>query len=223
MRLFLRRFRLILAKDLRLYFSGAATLWACALFSLAMLSLFRFTAPPDQFPALAGIAVMVGTHLTSSVFLLLAGQEWEWEWLANRALLLEGARDSSLFIGKVAGYAITLSLLWLFTFFSAVVLLGLRFPENFTLPAIGAGLLLSIGMSLIGLLSAAIALHTRFRQLVMFLLYLPLALPSAIAVAGILRMALEGRAVSAEWNLLLAFSLVFFAAGLALFDYLMEE
>ena len=88
-----------------------------------------------------------------------------------------------------------------------------------------SALLNCIGVSFLGIIAAGIAIHGRFRHLLLILLLFPLSLPIVITSSSFTRAIwtrplpenLSG--LNMEW----AFIFVYLAAGIGLYEYLLEE
>ena len=87
-------------------------------------------------------------------------------------------------------------------------------------------LLGTLGYTVVGILLAAMAIHTRAREVMLPILLFPVAVPVVIATvrasAGILSGA-EWGLIAGPLNLVIVYDIILFAIAIMTFDYLMEE
>lgn len=242
MRSFGPTFMAILRKELYLYFFGTGFFMVSVIFSLGLFLLFRFTYPIDAMTRDIAISSLWAVHLVSSLFALLAAQEWEWENNALRAVKLSGVEGYIVFLGKSTAALISLGALWLIEMIAWTFLFGYQnlqqaFPEagvTFFTPQVmtillqifSAGILVSLGISFLGQITSVLALHSRFRHILLFIVFFPLALPAIIAASSYSRIAWEGGGWSTGTSALFlngAFAFIFLAAGVLLYEFLWEE
>ncbi|MDH5717156.1 MAG: heme exporter protein CcmB [Spirochaetia bacterium] len=226
----------ILKKELHLLFSGSGFFWLSLIFSIGLFMLFRFTLPPEHMSGETAVSILWAAHLISCLFCLLAAQEWEWEWFAYRAVRLSGTQGHLVFVSKSTASFIALVLLWLleliiwFIFFNSTFMFagdtfidkGINIINMFIL----AGSLTTIGITFLGQLAAILALHSRFRHILLLILFFPLSLPVLIAGSSFCRNIINGgmwQDSKGILNLIIAFLFIYLAAGIALYDYLWEE
>jgi len=237
----MRIFRTLLAKELRLYFFGTSFYMVSSILSIGLFLLFRFTYPSEQINMEIAVSVLWAVHTISSLFSLIASQEWEWEANALRAVKLSGVEGYVVFLTKSLASIISMFLLWILEFLVWMVLYGGDlfkpgvggYAQDLTAPLVVmaaqvlvAGLLASIGIAFIGQVTSVLALHSRFRHVLMFIVFFPISIPLVIAASSYTRLAVALKGWSAGLNFLsleAAFCLFFSAAGVILYDYLWEE
>ena len=200
-------------KDLRLELRARDTLPAMVLFVLATLVVFHFALPQD-----AGDDAAYGLLWIALVFTALLGLARAWvpetEAGALDGLLLAPSDRSAIWLGKSAA---------VFLFLAAIELVALpAFALFFSPLAAGAvlGVLLAnVGICAVGTLLAAMAAASRTRELILPLLFLPLAIP--LVVGGV------GASVSTDPGRYLAFlglyDAVFAILCWASFEYVVSE
>jgi heme exporter protein B len=188
------------------------------------------------------VSVLWSVHLISSLFSLIASQEWEWEANALRAVKLSGVEGHIVFLAKSLASILSMFLLWILEFLVWMALYGgdiikpstsgytgsstTAFLSMMILQVLLCGLLASIGISFIGQITSVLALHSRFRHVLMFIVFFPISIPVMIAASSYTRLAVQFKGWSAGLNFLsleAAFCLFFAAAGVVLYDYLWEE
>jgi heme exporter protein B len=199
-------------KDLLLELRGRDTLPAMALFVVAMLVAFRFALTDENADAAAGL-LWLAILFTA---LLGLGRAFvpEREQGVLDALVLAPCDRSAIWLGKLLATLAFLVLVELIAlpafalFFSAV--------DGTTVAAVA---LADIGICAVGTLLAAMAVAGRARELLLPLLFLPLALP--IVVGGV------GATVAAEPARFLGFlglyDTVFAILAWATFEYVVVE
>jgi heme exporter protein B len=188
------------------------------------------------------ISTLWAVHLISSLFALLASQEWEWESNALRAIKLTGVEGSLVFLAKSTASILSLLLLWiletgiwffLFAFdhlkhaIPGRVLSGTS-PELITvlLQIILTGAIASAGISFLGQIASVLALHSRFKHILLFIVFFPISLPSIIAGSSYTRVIWKTGGWSTGTGVLFmesAFAFFFLAVGVFLYEFLWEE
>ena len=200
-------------KDLRLELRARDTLPAMLLFVVSTLVVFRFALPEG-----ADEVAAHGLLWVALVFTALLGLARSWtperESGALEALTLAPCDRSAIWLGKSAAVLV---------FLTAVELVALPAFAAFFSPVdvstIAGVLLANVGICAIGTLLAAMAAVSRTRELILPLLFLPLAIP--LVVGGV------GASISAEPARFLAFlalyDAVFAILCWASFEYVVSE
>ncbi len=200
-------------KDLRLELRARDTLPAMLLFVVSTLVVFRFALPEG-----ADDVAAQGLLWVALVFTALLGLARAWaperEGGALEGLVLAPTDRSAIWLGKSASVFIFLCAL------DAVALPAFAlFFAPVNLSTVAGVLLANLGICAIGTLLAAMAAASRTRELILPLLFLPLAIP--LVVGGV------GAGVSAEPARFLAFlglyDGVFAILCWASFEYVVSE
>jgi heme exporter protein B len=199
-------------KDLLVELRGRETLPAMALFVLAMLVVFRFALTGEQSAAAEGL-LWVAIVFTA---LLGLGRAFapEREQGVLDALVLAPCDRSAIWLAK---------LLATLAFLVVVELIALPafalFFERVDAATVAAVLLADVGICAVGTLLAAVAAAGRARELLLPLLFLPVAIP--ILVGGV------GATVADEparyLGFLVLYDLVFAILAWATFEYVVTE
>jgi heme exporter protein B len=200
-------------KDVLLELRGRDTLPAMVLFVLGGLVVFHFAVPEDQSGAV-GNGLLWVVILFTALLALVRAFVAEREQRLMDGLLLAPCDRSAIWLGK-----------------AVAVLVFLLAAEAVALPAfamffsgigwstVAAVLLADIGIVTVGTLLAAMAAVTRARELLLPLLFLPLAIP--IVVGGV------GASVDSDPARYLAFlalyDVVFAIISWASFEYVVSE
>jgi heme exporter protein B len=164
-------------KDLLLELRGKETLPAMALFAVASLVAFRFALPAEQEDAALGL-LWIGILFTALLGLVRAFVP-EREQRVMDGLVLAPCDRSAIWVGKLLA---TLAFLVLV---EAVALPAFAiFFQGLDAAALAAVVLADIGICAVGTLLAAMAAAGRARELLLPLLFLPLALPIVVGGVG---------------------------------------
>jgi heme exporter protein B len=200
-------------KDLRLELRARDTLPAMLLFVLSTLVVFHFA-----LPAGADELAAQGLLWIALVFTALLGLARSWaperEAGALEGLVLAPSDRSAIWLGKTIA---------LFVFLAAIEVVALPafslFFSSLSLEAVLGVVLANVGICAVGTLLAAMAAASRTRELVLPLLFLPLAIP--LVVGGV------GASVSEEPGRYLLFlglyDAVFAILCWASFEYVVSE
>jgi len=199
-------------KDLLLELRGREILPAMAIFVVAMLVAFRFALTGEQTDAAAGLlwVAIVFTALLGLGRAFVAEREQQ----VLDGLVLAPCDRSAIWLAKVLATLAFLILVELI----ALPAFGLFFerPDGATVAAV---LLADVGICAVGTLIAAMAVAGRARELLLPLLFLPLAIP--IIVGGV------GATVAEDPARYLGFlglyDLVFAILAWATFEYVVTE
>lgn len=168
----------LVRKDLRLELRSRDTVPAMLLFVVSALVVFHFALPES-----AGADAARGLLWIAILFTALLGlgrvYAAEREHGGLDGLLLAPSDRSVIWLAKTASVVVFLLLMEVI----AVPAFAL-FYAPVDAPMIGAILLADIGIAAVGTLLSAIALASRTRELLLPLLYLPLAIPVVIGGVG---------------------------------------
>jgi heme exporter protein B len=138
-------------------------------------------------------------------------------------LLLAPMDRSVIYFGKMLGNLIFIGVV------EAIILpiFSALFNVNLIQPWILVVLLLgTVGFAGVGTLFAAMAVHTRAREVLLPILLFPVVVPALIAAVKLTAGLLDGQALAdlANWmRLLVAFDIILIAASYMTFDYVVEE
>lgn len=226
-------------KDLRVEARGRDTLPPMVAFTLAVALLLAFTIPPTSglrapvetpFGAVALADVLSGFMWVTVLFAGLIGFartfEVEREEGALDPLLLAPLDRSGLFLAKAGANLVFVAVVQGLSFLAFALLFSLDLGERWLALALVAALA-DIGFVASGTLFAALAAHTRSRELILPILALPALVPVFIAATELTGDLLSGRALSEigarGWvGILVAFDLISVTIGILGFDYVLE-
>ncbi len=218
-------FRAVLWKDLVTEWRSRDRVTAMAVFSLLVMTVLFFAAPPGLDPA--SRAHLPGLLWVAVVFAAVLGLNrsfaLELENEALSALALAPADRGWIFLGKaVASFVLLLVVVALTS-----LIFGLFFEVGLggvALPFAGVAVLGCAGLSSVGTLFSAIAVRTTYREGMLPLLLLPLMMPVVLgavsATAGLLE---DGELPFASVQLLLVTDEVFLIVSFLGFEYVLDE
>jgi heme exporter protein B len=223
---FLRVALAVAGKDLRLELRTRATMLAAVVFAALVLLVFNFSRDPTAVAAIdLAPGVLWVTVAFASVVALNRAFTIEREHSAIDGLRLAPASRGALFIGKALANLAFVLLIEAVTVPLAVLFFGL--------PVVTAGwglplilFLSAIGFVAVGTLLSAMAVRTRFGELLLPVLLLPFLVPPLIAAAQATSRLLGGRPLSevVGWlRFLVVYDLVFVTLGLLLFGAVIDE
>ena len=218
----------VLRKDLRLELRTLETVPAMVLFAVVTMVIFHFALNRDTVSGQEAAGVLIVALLFAAMLGINRLFVAEREQGGFDAFLLAPVDRTAMLLAKAAG-------LYLFL----VVLEVIAVPV-FKLFLLGPGLgrplpglilvlaLTNLGLSVIGTLVSAIAVHTRARDLIGPVIGLPLLVPALIASARATGPLLAAGHASAspplKWvGTLALYDLVFALLAYAVFDFLLEE
>lgn len=135
-------------------------------------------------------------------------------------LLLAPVDATALYSGKMLVNLVFMLIVLAVALPSFAILLGVPVVSATLLPAALLGLL---GFAASGTLFAALALNGRARDVLLPVLFLPLAIPVILTAAGATRLTMTGATGSAALGVLAACDALYIATSVLLFAYTVEE
>jgi heme exporter protein B len=226
MRRFLGQLRTLIWKDLLVEARGRETVLAGAVFALLVLVIFNF-AFDLRVENVAAVAPGILWVTITFVGVLSLGRAFarERDRRTLDGLLLAPVDRSALYLAKVLT---SIASMLVVEVVALPVFVGL-FNLAVDLPLLVLALVLgTIGLAGVGTLFAAIAAHTRAREVLLPLLLFPIQVPVILATvkstgAAIRVPGLEPPEIGQWLGLLVAFDALFLGLSVLLFDYAIEE
>ena len=217
---------IVLAKDLLIEWRTRTRLNALLFFSFATLLLFSFALGPDTklLERNAGGYLWLAI-LFSSVLALGESFRVERENASLDGLRLVPTDARAIFLGKALGNGLILILIGLLLIPVMVALYGVTIAMGFG-PLVVVLVLGCFAISWPGTVYSAIASNARARDVLLPLLLFPLIVPALLAAVKATSLVLQGDPMLQlrSWlTLLVAFNLIYWALGLALFPQVIEE
>jgi heme exporter protein B len=218
----------VLRKDLRLELRTFETLPAMVLFAVVTFVIFHFGLNQDTIAGQEAAGVFVVALLFAAMLGINRLFVAEREQGGFDAFLLAPVDRTSMLVAKAAG---------LYLFLTVLEVIAVPAFQLFLLgPSLGSRLggvvevlaLANLGLSVIGTLVSAIAIHTRARDLIGPVIGLPLLIPALIGTARALGPLLAASHAASspplKWvGTLALYDLVFALLAYAVFDFLLEE
>jgi heme exporter protein B len=215
----------ILWKDLVSEWRSRDRVVAMALFSFLVVIVLHFSLPDVDPVEVRRLAP--GLLWVAYVFAALLGLNrafaLELENEALSALAMAPADRGFVFLGKAAANFVLLAVVQ----FATAVVFGLAFALDLVpvaAPLAGIVALGSLGICSVGTLFSAVAVRTRYREVMLPLLILPLLVPVLLGAVSATAALLQGeRAPSASIQLLIVTDAVFLVVSFLGFDYVLDE
>lgn len=217
---------LIAAKDLRLEFRSRTAFLSSLAFTALVLAIFNFARDPTLTPvAELAPGILWITFSFAGLLGLNRAFALERENRTLEGLLLSPVSRTAIYLGKAIANLVFVGLveavaLPLFSLFFGVRLGGIL------LPLLGVIALATVGFVAVGTLLSAIAVSTRFAELMLPLLMLPFLVPPITSAVQVTARLLAGRPASetAAWVRLLAgYDVVVIVTALLIFEYTLDE
>jgi heme exporter protein B len=216
----------VLRKDLRLELRTFETLPAMVLFAVVTFVIFHFGLNQDTISGQEAAGVFVVSLLFASMLGINRLFVAEREQGGFDGFLLAPVDRTAMLVAKAAGLYIYLTVLEVIAVPAfKLFLLGPALPLGGFVLVLA---LANLGLSVIGTLVSAIAIHTRARDLIGPVIGLPLLIPALIATARatgpLLAASHAATSPQLKWVATLAlYDLVFALLAYAVFDFLLEE
>lgn len=215
----------VLWKDLLSEWRRRDRVLAMLLFSLLVVAIFHFALADvseaqlrASIPGLLWIAFLFASVLGFNRAFAL-----ELENDALSGLALAPVDAGWIFLGKAAANFVLLGLVQVVT--AAAFSIAFDLPiAPIALPLAGVVALGSVGLTVVGTLFGAVAVRTRYREVMLPLLMLPVLMPILIGAVRATATLFNGEAAEpASLRLLLVFDLVYFIVSFLIFEYVLNE
>jgi len=223
---FLRQLRTLIWKDLLVEARGRETVLAGAVFALLVLVIFNF-AFDLRVENVAAVAPGVLWVTVTFAGVLSLGRAFarERDRRTLDGLLLAPIDRSALYLAKVVTSVVSMLVVEVVALPAFIALFNLVVNLPLLILALVLG---TLGLAGVGTLFAAIAAHTRAREVMLPLLLFPIQVPVIMATvkstgAAIRVPGLEPPDVGQWLGLLIAFDALFLGLSVLLFDYAIEE
>lgn len=224
MRAFLRTVFIIVEKDIITEWRNRGLFSGMILFSILVVLIFNFAL---ELETRTGSALIGGLIWTTLLFTGIIGLNHsmpvERDTACLDGLLLAPVDRSVIYFGKVVS-------IWIMMLIVAMILLPMFFIlydyTLFSFSLIAVILLGTFGYALCGTLLAAMAMQSRYSDLLLPLILFPVTFPlflAAIKASGGILQRLPLSEIEPWINLLLVFDVIFVGLGMMLFDPIMEE
>ena len=215
----------VLWKDLVSEWRTGDRLLSMLLFSVLVVIVFHFALPADasQLLQTGAAGLLWVAYVFASVLGLNRAFALELENEALSGLALTPADRGWIFLGKAGANTLLLFVVQAVT----ALAFALAFDVGLGAVALRFGVVLAlgaIGLSSVGTLFAAVAVRTRYREVMLPLLLLPVMVPLLLGAVRASAALLErGTLPSAELRLLVVVDTAFLIVSFVLFEYVLDE
>ncbi len=224
--IFARRAWVVVWKDLLVERRSKETLNALFFFSLLLLFVFQFALGPDRerlaatLPGLLWLGFILAGLLGLGRTFVVERENDCWE-----GLLLAPGDKSAIYVGKLAGNLLLMLVVEAMLLALFVIFFNLEIAA--ALPGLALVVLLgTVGLAAVGTLFAAMTAQVRARELLFPVLLLPVQVPVLLGTVKATEAVLLGEPLGAvaHWlKLLAAADVIYVAAGVLTFDFLLES
>ena len=216
----------IIWKDLLSEFRSRDMFVSMFTFSLIIIFLFNLVLETmSNVKDLVSPVVLWITFLFSGTIGLNRSFSLEKESEAIRGLLLTPVDRSLIYIGKLMSNLIFLLIVEIITIPIFIVLFNYEF--NLSLLHIFLVIIIgTVGFVTVGTLFSAISLNTRLKDVLLPILFFPVIIPVLLNSVRITSSLLSGQTLRdniSSLQVLIAFDIIFLAAGVLLYEYIIEE
>lgn len=218
---------IILRKDILLELRGKEVLSLMLFLSLLLLVIFNFAMDIDK-ENVASLAPGILWVIFSFSGVLGMGRTSmaERDEAAYLGVVFSPVSSESFYLGKVFSNFLFLFIMELFTLIFFAILFDYE-PIAMQLPALIPSLFLgTLGFSLIGTLFSFLSTTSRYGEVLLPFIYLPIVVPVILGGVSSMTLILQGRPFSetVKWlQIMGVFNILYFAVSLLLFHYLFEE
>ena len=225
-KIFIQQVLALLVKDLKTEWRTREIFTSMFVFTVLVVVVFNFAigANTELIRQVASGVVWVALLFATVLGLQRAGQ-MESEEDSLQGVLLALHDRSALFVAKMIAQMLYLLIVVVCT----LPLCGIWFHIDFTVCIGALGIVFTLGilgLSIVGTLFSMIALHTRAREVMLPMLFLPVSIPITITAVQATARLIDGKSlgdITDYLTLLGIFDVVFFALTLIIFDYVVED
>ncbi len=214
----------IVWKDIAAELRSKEIITALIVFSLLVIVIFNFALQLDR---TARENVAAGVLWVTFIFAATLGLNRTFASEIDRGsfdgLLLAPVDRSAIFFGKLISTFVFILLVEVVVIPVFSILYGIALFEPLFLLVVVLG---TLGYAIVGTLLAAMAVHTRAREVMLPVLLFPVSLPvvlAAVRVSQGLLAGVEWSRISAAFSLVVTYNVIFLAIAYMTFDYLVEE
>jgi len=217
---------LIAAKDIRAELRNRTALLSALVFAALVLVIFNFARDPTALSAaVLAPSVLWVTFALAALVAMNRGFTLERENSALDGLLLAPVPREALYLGKLLANLVFVGVVELVTLPLFILFFNVSFWHQ--LPGlIGVAALATIGFVAVGTIFSAMAVRTRYAELLLPVLLLPFMVPPLIGAVQVTARLLDGRPLSEMWGwlrLLALYDVVFVTLCTLAFAAVVEE
>jgi heme exporter protein B len=223
---YFRAVLLIAGKDLKVELRSREQIVSLLFFALLVLVVFNFAFDFTVIDFVTlGPGVLWVAFMFSGVLAINRSFQIEREQDRIQGILLAPIDRSAFYLGKVMATVLFMALVEAILVPVAVVMFNFHFSGRIALVILALALN-TLGFAAVGTLFAAMTTRTRRAELLLPLLLFPAAVPVALAAVKTTTHLLAGRSFAAYgmWvQMSAAYDVIFLAAAVLLFDYVLED
>lgn len=223
---FLRRVRAIVWKDLTHELRSKETLISMCVFSFLVIIIFNFAFPPGMGDV---DRIIPGILWVAFIFSGLVGMGRSFGVEKDKGslegLLLCPVERGAIYVGKMASNFIFMVMMEAFTLVIFAVLFNVDLL-SILIPLALIILLGTLGFTVVGTIFSAMSANTRARDVMLSMLFFPIAVPLIIALIKATGKILDGKSLSeiSSWlKILVSFDLTFIFVSYLAFEFVVEE
>lgn len=223
---FLSRVRAIVWKDLTHELRSKETLISMCVFSFLVIIIFNFAFPPGMGDV---DRIIPGILWVAFIFSGLVGMGRSFGVEKDKGslegLLLCPVERGTIYVGKMASNFIFMVMMEAFTLVIFAVLFNVDLL-SFLIPLSLIILLGTLGFTVVGTIFSAMSANTRARDVMLSMLFFPIAVPLIIALIKATGKILDGKSLAeiSSWlKILVAFDLAFIFVSYLAFEFVVEE
>lgn len=217
----------VTAKDVRLELRGKESFSLMFFLSFLLLVIFNFALDPDP-ERVGSLAPGILWVIFAFAGILGMGRtsQAERDEEAYLSVVFSPAPEESLYLGKAMSNFVFLLAVEAFTVVSFAVLFDFE-RAVLALPAMLPSLLLgTAGFALVGTLFSFLTASSRYGEVLLPFLFLPVVVPVVLGGVSSMSAALEGRPMAETWRwvqMLAVFDVLYLSVSLLLFRHIIEE
>lgn len=223
---FLSRVRAIVWKDLTHELRSKETLISMCVFSFLVIIIFNFAFPPGMGDV---DRIIPGILWVAFIFSGLVGMGRSFGVEKDKGslegLLLCPVERGTIYVGKMASNFIFMVIMEAFTLVIFAVLFNVDLL-SILIPLSLIILLGTLGFTVVGTIFSAMSANTRARDVMLSMLFFPIAVPLIIALIKATGKILDGKSLAeiSSWlKILVAFDLAFIFVSYLAFEFVVEE
>ena len=195
-------------------------------FSLLVLIVFHFAFDLSRVP-IEGVAsgILWVAFIFSGTIGLNRSFQYEQENGCLEALVLAPVDPGAVYLGKLAGNFLFMTILEGILILIFVILFNFRIPAHWPLHVLII-FLATLGFTSVGTLLASVSVHLRARELLLPVLLLPIEIPvllAAVKSAGILILGGAASDIQSWLGILVAFDVIYLVSSILLFEYALHD
>ena len=224
----MKNFLLLIRKDLSMFILKTGAMYSGFAILLGLITIFKFADDIDSESREFVAITLLITFFLTALFLVALSFEWEKENDVYQYYKVLNIDMNLFFISKSIAIATAFTVIWAISTLLHMLLFQPIVIESNSVTTLakilGIGIIQSLGFAFVSVTVMNIALASRLRYMILFILTIPLMIPLIINSGICLRALFSNTAINQGALLfLVATCLIYFSLGLILFKIAMEE